>query len=162
MTCVRRRWFFAPREACREMPVLAASEMIATSFEPSLKAAFSRKFTPSTSPSLAIEPGAAASRPRAPRESPRASYRSTPEEPPSPGARTMRPRRPVISATADAPPSSSMSSSRKFTGRSSSRTCLSKIAFASAHSSFTASVAPAAERAATLKRDGARESWTFA
>ena len=32
--CMRRRWFLATAEACREMPVEAASETIATSFLP--------------------------------------------------------------------------------------------------------------------------------
>lgn len=40
--CSRRRWLRAVREACSEMPVLAASLMMATSLEPSMKQSFSR------------------------------------------------------------------------------------------------------------------------
>mmetsp|Transcript_11279 Transcript_11279/g.40723 ORF Transcript_11279/g.40723 Transcript_11279/m.40723 type:complete len:211 (-) Transcript_11279:1501-2133(-) len=102
--------------------------MIATSFAPLMKSSFSLRFTPSTSPSPAMDPAAA--RPLAALASPRSSNVSSPpfsHPSPSPSsrsrfffdARTTLPRRPVISATASFPPSASMSSSRKFGGRSS-------------------------------------------
>ena len=37
--CTLRRWFLASLLACREMPVLAASDTMATSFWPRMKAA---------------------------------------------------------------------------------------------------------------------------
>ena len=47
--CVRRRVFLAPCEACSEIPVLAASEIIATNFFPCMNAFFSEMLTPITS-----------------------------------------------------------------------------------------------------------------
>ena len=37
--CTRLRWLATAAEACREMPVLAASDTIATSFSPLMNAA---------------------------------------------------------------------------------------------------------------------------
>ena len=153
VTCTRRRWFPAPRHACREMPVDAASLITATSLSPRLNAAFSRRLTPSTSPSFAMDPAAA--RPAAARGSARDSKRnvvpdarapsrtSSPESSESPfprgaATRTTRARRPVISATAAVPPNSSMSSSRKLGGRFRSSACARRIRLASTHSAFSA------------------------
>ena len=59
MTWTLRRRFPASSRACSDIPVLAASLMIATSFAPLMKSSFSLRFTPSTSPSPAMDPAAA-------------------------------------------------------------------------------------------------------
>ena len=43
--CTRRRWLATAAEACSEMPVLAASETIATSFSPLMNAAGDKRKT---------------------------------------------------------------------------------------------------------------------
>lgn len=48
----RRRWFRTRRSLCREMPLEAASEMMATSFSPSMKRCFSVRFSVSSGTSI--------------------------------------------------------------------------------------------------------------
>ena len=53
--CTRLRWLATRRSACREMPALAASEMMATSFLPSWKFLRSSMFNVSSSLSLSCK-----------------------------------------------------------------------------------------------------------
>lgn len=51
--CTRLRWLATAAEACREMPVLAASDTMATSFSPLMNAAGQHTVPVSTGPGIA-------------------------------------------------------------------------------------------------------------
>mmetsp|Transcript_79161 Transcript_79161/g.191468 ORF Transcript_79161/g.191468 Transcript_79161/m.191468 type:complete len:316 (+) Transcript_79161:1317-2264(+) len=105
--CTRRRRFCTRRSACSEMPEEAASEMMATSFSPAMKADFSCRLMRSIATS---RPVAASVWPLL-----RLTYSVCPVS----ALRNSRPLRPVSSATMSEPPSSWMSVSSGLSGRSS-------------------------------------------
>ena len=98
-----------------EMPVDAASEMIATSFSPAMNADFSATLMASISADLSAD-----------------LVRSSYDQPPR-GERTSRAFRPVISATCSGPPRPSISASSAAAGRSSAETSESSRSRACTH-----------------------------